>query len=213
VPSVPEPDLTLFLDILRKLEKLEVHYVIIGGFAATMYGITRATYDIDIIVKMEESHIYALSAAYPLPRFYADPHQMITAIQNGNSFNIIDTERGEKADLFPLTMDPRFQPAFDNRMRRRVDLVGIESFSVWAARPEDVIIGKLMAWHEGKSERHTADIFEMVLFNYLGGYEGFDEAYIAEQAAKLGSEVAAQWKEIRHSAQDAASQDGNLSPI
>jgi hypothetical protein len=55
VPNESEPDLTLFLDILRKLESLEIPYIIIGGFAAAMYGITRVTFDIDIIVKMEES--------------------------------------------------------------------------------------------------------------------------------------------------------------
>jgi hypothetical protein len=64
-----------------------------------------------------------------------------------------------------------------------------------------------MAWHEGRSERHTADIFEMMLFYYFGGYEGyllFDEAYVTEQATKLGNEVAAQWEEIKHSAREAA---------
>ena len=86
---------------------------------------------------------------------------MSRAIEIGSSFNIIDVERGEKADLIPLSMDRRNAPAFENRIRKTVDLVGIEPFSVWVARPEDVIVGKLMAWHEGRSERHPADIFEM----------------------------------------------------
>jgi hypothetical protein len=73
VPSASRPDLSLFLDILLKLETLDIPYVIIGGFAATMYGITRVTYDIDIIVAMGEEHIQALADSYPLPRYYAEP--------------------------------------------------------------------------------------------------------------------------------------------
>ena len=76
MPSTSRPDLSLFLDILLKLEALDIPYVIIGGFAATMYGITRATYDIDMIVDMGEEHIQALADAYPLPRYYADQQQM-----------------------------------------------------------------------------------------------------------------------------------------
>ena len=47
--------------------------MVIGGFAATLYGITRATYDIDIVVDLKEQHIIALVAAYPAPRYYAGP--------------------------------------------------------------------------------------------------------------------------------------------
>lgn len=63
MPETSRPDLTLFLDILLKLEDLDIPYVIIGGFAATLYGITRATFDIDIIVDLDETRIRDLSAA------------------------------------------------------------------------------------------------------------------------------------------------------
>lgn len=101
MPKTSDPDLSLFLDILRQLEILEIPYVIIGGFAAALYGITRATYDIDILVDLNAAHIQALSEAYPLPRYYADPYQMRRAMDMGSLFNIIDTDRGEKADLSP----------------------------------------------------------------------------------------------------------------
>jgi hypothetical protein len=208
VPNESEPDLTLFLDILRKLEFLEIPYVIIGGFAAAMYGITRVTFDIDIIVNMKESHIQGLAAVYPLPRYYADPHQMRNAMRIGSSFNIIDAERGEKADIFPLTMDLRYQPAFDKRVRRVVALAGTEPMEVWAARPEDVIVGKLMAWAEGRSQRQAVDIFEMMLFYYLGGLEDdmiFDEANVSQRAAQLDEETLELWQLINESAREEAS--------
>lgn len=207
MPNSSPPDLTLFLGILLKLEEINIPYVIIGGFAAAMYGITRATYDIDIIVKLEAEHCQALAEAYPLPRYYADPYQMQNAMKIGSTFNIIDTERGEKADLFPLSMDPRYQPAFENRIRQDVDLPGLKPFSVWAARPEDVIVGKLMAWDEGRSRRHSSDIYEMLLFYHLGGLEGdiaLDEAYVDDRARQMSDEVRALWELLKTAAQEEA---------
>lgn len=172
-----------------------------------MCSITRATYDIDIIVNMGDEHIRALSNAYPLPRYYADRYQIRRAIEIGSSFNVIDVERGEKADLIPLSMDRRNEPAFENPLRKTVDLVGLEPFSVWVARPEDVIVGKLMAWQEGRSERHTADIFEMLLFYYLGGQgaePAFDETYVGKRAGELGEEVVALWELLVETAQEQA---------
>lgn len=208
MPKVSNPGLNLFLDILLKLEELNIPYAIIGGFAATIYGITRTTFDIDIVVNMEEKHIQALSAAFPLPRYYADPHQMQNAMKIGSTFNIIDSTRGEKADLFPLTMDLRYKPAFENRIRYLVDLPDRDSFMVWTARPEDVVLGKLMAWEEGRSERHPADIYEMMLFHYLGRDAdlSFDSQYVNDRAITISQEAADLWILINESAQEAANQ-------
>ena len=103
------PDLSLFLDILRTLEAIGVPYMVIGAFAATLYGITRTTYDIDIVLDLDEEYIKALAAAYPPPRYNADPLQMRDSIRMGIMFNVIDTDRGEKADLVPLTMASRYR--------------------------------------------------------------------------------------------------------
>jgi len=158
VSKEQSPDLSLFLDIFQTLEAIGAPYMIIGAFAGIMYGVTRDTYDIDIVVELTEEHILALAAAYPLPRYYADPEQMRESIQLGIMFNIIDTSRGEKADLVPLTMASRYRQAFQRRVRQTVEVPGVEPFEVWCARPEDVIVGKLMAWDEGRSRKHETDI-------------------------------------------------------
>jgi hypothetical protein len=170
VPNERPADLSLFIDILHTLEAIEAPYMIIGAFAATVYGITRVTYDIDIVVDLDEKHIEALAAAYPPPRYYADPVQMRSSIRMGimfigmSSIPIIDTERGEKADLVALTMASPYSRAFQRRVRQRVDVPSAEPFEVWCARPEDVIIGKLMAWAEGRSRKHETDIREMMVY-------------------------------------------------
>lgn len=69
-------DLSLFLSILRTLETIEAPYMVIGAFAATVYGSTRVTHDIDIVVDLTDEHIEKLVTVNPAPRFYADPEQM-----------------------------------------------------------------------------------------------------------------------------------------
>jgi hypothetical protein len=205
VASQRSPDLSLFLDILQTLEAIDAPYMIIGAFAATVYGITRVTYDIDIMVDLHEQHIQALCRAYPLPRYYADPLQMRDSIQRGIMFNIIDTSRGEKADLVPLSMSPMYRLAFQRRVRQRIELPNAAAFEVWCARPEDVIVGKLKAWAEGRSRKHETDIYEMLVFHYLGRgatqTAALDTAYVDAQAATLGREVAALWQAITEAAQ------------
>jgi hypothetical protein len=204
VPNEGIPDLSLFFDILHILEEINAPYMIIGAFAATLYGSTRVTYDIDIVADLNEDHIQALVAAYPPPRYYADPDQMRDSIAKGIMFNIIDSSRGEKADLVPLSMATRYRQAFHRRIRHRVDTPGIEPFEVWCARPEDVIIGKLIAWEEGRSSKHETDIYEMLVFYYLGLdptlNAEFDEAYITAQISNLSQDVVDLWKATQETA-------------
>jgi hypothetical protein len=208
VPDERAPDFSLFLDILKTMEAIGAPYMIIGAFAATVYGSTRVTYDIDIVVELEEEHIQALVAAYPSPRYYADPDQMRDSIRMGIMFNIIDTSRGEKADLVPLTMEARYSQAFRRRVRQVVEVPGAEPFEVWCARSEDVIVGKLMAWTEGRSHKHETDIYEMMVFQYLGvdpkQSTAFDETYVDAQATALGTDVVELWEAIKDEAQHEA---------
>ena len=198
------PETSLYLDVLHTLEDIGAQYAIIGAFGASLYGVTRVTYDIDMVVNLTEQHIQALAAAYPPPRFYADPVQMRDSIRRGILFNIIDTSRGEKADLVPLTMDPRYRRAFDRRVRQFVDIPGGEPFEVWCARPDDLIAGKLMAWAEGHSRKHETDVYEMMVFHYLNpepeGSLTIGEAYVDAQAEALGYDVVQLWEAIKDAA-------------
>jgi hypothetical protein len=217
VPNQTDPELSLFLDILRTLERIGAPYMIIGGFAGTLYGVTRVTYDIDMIVSLDDRTIEALVAAYPPPRYYADPEQMADSMKFGIMFNIIDSSRGEKADLIPLVSSSPYLQAFQRRVRHTIDLPGgqdettegrQEPFEVWCARPDDVIVGKLMAWEEGRSRRHETDMYEMMVFHYLTAgsrtVEDFDEAYVDARAKALGEDVDRLWQAAKKAARQEA---------
>jgi hypothetical protein len=217
VASEHTPDLTLFFDILHTLEAIHAPYMVIGAFAATMYGSTRTTFDIDIVVDLGERHISLLAAKYPLPRYYADPVQMRDSIRLGIMFNIIDTSRGDKADLVPLTMEPRYRQAFRRRVRQRVDAPDVEPFDIWCARADDVIIGKLMAWQQGRSRKHESDIREMLVFHYLNPDSPpanlLDEGYVSFQIQALGADVMAFWHALRDSARKLADEATGHSDV
>lgn len=200
-----KPDLMLYLDILLTLERLDVPYVVIGAFAGVSYGVTRVTADVDIVVDLSEAHIQALAEAYPPPRFYADPEQMRESIYLGMMFNIIDTTAGRKVDLIPLTMKPGYDWALRNRIRRDVPLPEEDTFQAWFARPEDVIVGKLMAWREGRSFKHEQDIRDILVAVRLGDdvelTEMFDVSRVGQWVVQMGDQVRQLWERIAKSAQ------------
>lgn len=50
-------------DICRRLNDVEVKYILIGGFAVNYYGLTRGTQDIDFLVDPAEENIRKISRA------------------------------------------------------------------------------------------------------------------------------------------------------
>jgi len=197
---------SFYFDVLQTLEEIGAPYMIIGGFAAAAYGSTRVTYDIDIVVDLKEAHIRALAERYQPPRYCADPQQMRDSIRHGTLFNLIDTERGQKVDLVPLSMDLRYRKALARRVRRTIEDPSGAQFEAWFARPEDVIVGKLMAWAEGRSRRHEEDIYSILAFVYLGEdptlKASFDEGYVERHARALGPEVTTLWERLKQTAKE-----------
>ena len=61
-----------------------------------------------------------------------------------------------------------------------------------------------MAWGEGRPRKHETDIYEMMVFHYLGldpeQSAAFDEAWVDAQARDMGAEVAALWELIKEAA-------------
>ena len=110
-----------------------------------------------------------------------------------------------------------YRYAFQRRVLQKADIPGAEAFEVWCARPEDVIVGKLMAWAEGGSRKHETDIYEMMVFHYLSLDEqqssGFEEDYITQQSAHLGEPTLHLWQTIQKSAQAEGHERSSDLPI
>jgi hypothetical protein len=184
----------LYLRVVKALDEIDAPYMIVGAFAGAVFGVVRSTADIDILVDLHEEHFDALAAKFPLPRYYADSEMMRNSTQMGIMFNIIDSTEGVKADLVPLSREPEYRLAFERRVREKyVDENG-EAFEAWFAQPTDIIIGKLRAWNEGRSDKHPKDIFSILYF-CLRGYSNYDVNLdeVTKEAARIGRETLEVW--------------------
>lgn len=194
---------SFYVQIVKALDEIGAPYMIVGAFGGYPFGITRVTFDIDILVDLREQDFKALSQKFPLPRYYADPEMMRNSVQMGIMFNIIDTDEGVKADLVPLRREPDYKLSFERRVRREfVDPTG-NSFSAWVAQPSDIISGKLWAWNEGKSDKHPKDIYAMLVFDLSGSSDvSIDYDLIAKEAKSIGQETLEMWNQVLARAKD-----------
>ena len=135
---------SFYVEIVKALDELGAPYMIVGAFGGFAFGISRVTYDIDIIVDLREQDFEALSKKFPLPRYYADPEMMRNSTEMGIMFNIIDIGEGIKADLVPLRREPEYRLAFERRVRRQFTAPSGDNFEAWVAQPTDIIIGSCM---------------------------------------------------------------------
>lgn len=187
---------SFYVQIVKALDEIDAPYMIVGAFGGYPFGITRVTFDIDILVDLHEQDFEALSQKFPLPRYYADPKMIRNSVQMGIMFNIIDTNEGIKADLVPLKREPDYEVAFKRRVRRNfVDPAG-NSFTAWVAQPTDIIIGKLEAWNEGRSDKHPNDIYSMVAFDLSDLSDlSLDYKFITKEAKRIGQEALEMWNQ------------------
>lgn len=194
---------SFYVQIVKALDEIGAPYMIVGAFGGYPFGITRITFDIDILVDLREQDFETLSQKFPLPRYYADPEMIRNSVEMGIMFNIIDTNEGIKADLVPLKREPDYEIAFERRVRRNfVDPAG-NAFSAWVAQPTDIIIGKLAAWNEGKSDKHPKDIRAMLVFDLSGSSDlAIDYDMITQEAKRLGKETLDMWNQVLAKAKD-----------
>ena len=143
-----------FSYVIEVLENLGIPYMVVGGFAAILYGEPRLTIDVDIVVDMKPEHIKPLVAAFPVPDYYVSEEGIRDSLQRSYPFNIIQPATGAKVDLVPLPRDPFTRSAFQRRQRLEYDEAGRSATFI---TPEDIIVAKLIAHRETGSDKHLRD--------------------------------------------------------
>jgi hypothetical protein len=74
--------------LARVFDSLGIRYVVGGSLASSIYGIPRATQDVDFVADLRLSHVEAITSALT-EEFYVDADMISDAIKRRASFNVI----------------------------------------------------------------------------------------------------------------------------
>ncbi len=139
-------------NIIGILDEVNVPYMIVGSYAASIHGLSRATHDLDLVVALAFDSLPALLERLG-DEFYWDTDAAMRAIQNAEMFNAIHLASGLKVDFWVLADNDFANTQFERR--RQVDFDGA---LCWVASAEDTILSKMMWYNMSHSERQLSDI-------------------------------------------------------
>ncbi len=177
--------------LVEVLEALGAEYMIGGSQASMYYGEPRLTRDVDIVVALRPEDLSAFLGRFPAEEFYVDEQTAREATRTRSQFNIIHPASGLKIDVYVNPETP-----YDRaRLSRRQKLPLLPGVEAYFARPEDIILYKLLYYREGESELHLRDVLGVLR---VSGAE-LDERYIVEWADHLGLRTI--WEQIRRQAE------------
>ena len=137
--------------VTKKLEELNIEYMISGSVAMNLYTIPRMTRDIDLVVHLSKTKIQDFVSAFS-DRFYCHQASIEEAIQHQSLFNLIDTQSGYKIDFLIRKYNPYRIKEFERRQRKE-----IFGFQTWVVSIEDLIISKLVWIQDLQSEKQIED--------------------------------------------------------
>jgi hypothetical protein len=172
-----------------QLRRLGISYAVVGSFASSIWGESRLTQDIDIVVDLKPAHVPQICAAFPDPEYYVSASAALEAVQQSTQFNVIHPSSGNKIDF----MLAGHKPWVVAQLQRAKSLPVFADVEVDVAAPEDVILGKLIYYRGGGSEKHLRDITGILKTSAAI----VDGEYLSQQADELG--VLEIWRTIEKS--------------
>ncbi len=169
----------LLLKITPILKDLKISYFITGGLAVSIWGRPRATFDIDIIIKLIEPEVPALVKALRKisKAGYIDEDVAKQAIVQKGEFNFLDPKSGLKIDFWIAKDDLRSKIAYSRRKVKK-----IHGQQIYFVSPEDLILSKLIWYKESQSSRHLEDIESVLKISK----KKLDLKYLKNWAKRLG---------------------------
>jgi hypothetical protein len=141
--------------VVQHLDDVGIPYMIVGSLASSAHGIARTTFDADLVISPSSDQLNEFVKRIE-PQFYVNLPMVQKAFSTKSMFNIVDLQRGCKADLIFLS-DQKFDRAeFARRCQAK-----IEDMDIWTASAEDTILAKLHWARLGDSQRQYRDAFNV----------------------------------------------------
>lgn len=176
------PDILLAVQpVIQAFEKLFIPYYIGGSIASSVYGMARATLDVDIIADLKINHIAYLNQILE-HQYYIDEDMIADAIRTSSSFNLIHLETMIKIDVFIHKEDSYAEMAL--RRKRQDTFEELANVEFYFSSPEDIIIAKLQWYKIGGfvSERQWLDTIGVIKVQG----DLLDKKYLKSWSQKLG---------------------------
>jgi hypothetical protein len=167
--------------LARVFDALGIRYVVGGSFASSIYGVPRATQDVDLVADVRLAHADPIAKALT-EEFYVDADMIRDAVRRRASFNVIHLATMFKADVFVPKGD-----SWSNEEMARARTEELDApdgkVAVRFASPEDTLLHKLVWYKLGNeiSERQWRDV--LGLLEVQG--EALDQQYLDRWAPAL----------------------------
>jgi hypothetical protein len=142
----PGQSALLLLDVIDVLQHRHIPYAIIGAFAASFYGVVRASLDVDAVISLHPGqadvtvlrstlHNAGLKSTYRRGEA-TDPVGAVLNVEDGfhNRVDLLMRIRGTSEAIFARTIDAAF-------MKARIRVMGLEDFiamKIFAGSPKDL---------------------------------------------------------------------------
>ncbi len=168
----------LLLKIIPILDELKIDYFITGGFAVSVWGRPRATFDIDIVVKLIEPKVEPLARALRKisQAGYINEDVAKEAVGQKGEFNFVDPDTGLKVDFWIMKDDQAANVEYGRRIAKKIN-----NKRVYFISPEDLILNKLKWYKQTQSDRHLEDIES--IFKISG--KQIDKRYLRQKVADI----------------------------
>ena len=177
------PDILQAIEpVISAFNKLSISYYIGGSIASSIYGIARATMDVDIVADIKIEKISSLKRILE-NEYYIDENMIKDAIRRFSSFNLIHLETMIKIDVFIHKHQP-YQEETQRRKQKDTleDSEGASEF--YFSSPEDIILNKLQWYELGNrvSERQWLDVIGVIKVQL----KNLDDEYLRKWGKELG---------------------------
>jgi hypothetical protein len=144
----------LLIKVTGILDKLKIPYIITGGMAVSIWGRTRYTADIDIVVELLEKNINLLAKELLSvdKDVYVSEEAMREASEIKGEFNFIHPQSQLKVDFWVI------KNAFNKQEIKRAIVKKIDGKKISFVSPEDLILSKLLWYQLSESTRQLEDV-------------------------------------------------------
>lgn len=165
----------ILIDVITKLEQVNIAYMISGSTAMNYYVQPRMTRDIDIIIEINPTQVHTLKELFELD-FYLDDEIIEQQIKINGFFNIIHYQTSVKIDFVVKKNFPFRQLEFERRQKIEIS----DNIFAWLVTPEDLILSKLVWAKESHSNFQLRDVYNLLSIN-----KTIDRTYLETWAKEL----------------------------